>query len=355
MAGEDGRDDTERHEAATPRRLEKAREQGQVALSREAVSFAVLGAGALGMVLALPTLGGQMLAMLRGLLEMTHRADAAAAATQVMIAGLLPVLVVAGLAAAAAVLATLLQTGGLVSAKGLVPRLGKINPLAGFKRLVGVDGQLEFLRSLLKLGLVGAALWWVAGRGEPFAVMLNVTPGGLLQRSAAAATGLLVAALLALALLAVLDLVLVTLRHQRALRMSREEMRQELRETEGDPQIKGRRRQIGQARARQRMMAAVPTAAVVITNPTHYAVALSYARGSDAAPMLVAKGADAVAARIRELAALHRVPIVANPPLARALYRLEPGAEIPPEQYQAVAEVIAYVWRLGRTQTGRVG
>lgn len=343
----------DRTEAATPRRIEKAREEGRVALSREAISFATLSAGAIGLAIALPTLGAQMLATLRGLLEATARADPSRAAIEVMLAGLLPVLTVAGLAVAGALLATMLQTQGLVLAKGLVPRLSKLSPIAGLKRLFGVEGLLEFLRSVLKLGIVGAALWWIAGRADAFLPLLNLPAGGLLHRAAHAAMALLVAALLALALLAALDLVLVRLRHQHTLRMSREELRQELRETEGDPHVKGRRRQIAQARARQRMLAAVPKAAVVITNPTHYAVALSYERGTDAAPTLVAKGVDSMAARIREAAREHRVPIVANPPLARALFRVEAGTEIPAEYYQAVAEIIAYVWRMGQAAAER--
>ena len=128
--------------------------------------------------------------------------------------------------------------------------------------------------------------------------------------------------------------------------MSRQEIKQELRESEGDPKIKARIRQIRQARARRRMLAAVPKAAVVITNPTHYAVALAYERGSKAAPRVVAKGVDSVAARIREVAQAARVPLVANPPLARALYPIELDQEIPAELYRAVAAVIAYIWRL---------
>jgi flagellar biosynthesis protein FlhB len=146
---------------------------------------------------------------------------------------------------------------------------------------------------------------------------------------------------------------LVRWRHLRQLRMSREDLREEMRESEGDPQVKARLRRIRESRARQRMMAAIPNAAVVITNPTHFAVALAYQQGEAAAPRLVAKGADEMAARIRAAAEEHGVPIVANPPLARALFRLEVETEIPPEHWQAVAEIISYVWRLqGRVARG---
>ena len=130
--------------------------------------------------------------------------------------------------------------------------------------------------------------------------------------------------------------------------MSRHDILEEQKETEGDPRVKARLRQIRNFRARKRMLAAVPKATVVITNPTHYAVALAYDRAKHAAPRVVAKGVDTLAARIREVAEANRVPLVANPPLARALYRVELDADIPAEHYQAVAEIIAYVWRLGR-------
>ena len=154
--------------------------------------------------------------------------------------------------------------------------------------------------------------------------------------------------LVAQAAIAGLDFFWVTLRHARELRMSRHDIREEQKETEGDPRVKARLRQIRSIRARRRMLAAVPKATVVITNPTHYAVALAYDRAKQAAPRVVAKGVDSLAARIREVAEANRVPLVANPPLARALYRVEVDTEIPAEHYQAVAEIIAYVWRLAR-------
>jgi len=150
-----------------------------------------------------------------------------------------------------------------------------------------------------------------------------------------------------------LDLFWVFLRHSRQLRMSRHDIQEEQKETDGDPRVKARIRQIRTFRARKRMLAAVPKATVVITNPTHYAVALAYDRAKHAAPRVVAKGVDSLAARIREAAEANHVPLVANPPLARALYRVEVDTDIPAEHYQAVAGIIAYVWRLGRTPVMR--
>jgi flagellar biosynthesis protein FlhB len=148
--------------------------------------------------------------------------------------------------------------------------------------------------------------------------------------------------------IAAADYFWVTFRHNRNLRMSRHDILEEQKDTEGDPRLRARLRQIRSLRARRRMLAAVPKATVVVTNPTHYAVALAYDRAKHAAPRVVAKGMDSLAARIREVAEQNRVPVVANPPLARALYRVEVDADIPAEHYQAVAEIIAYVWRLAR-------
>jgi flagellar biosynthetic protein FlhB len=345
--GQGGGEAEDRTEAATPRRIEKAREDGQVAVSRELAGFGALAGGVLGLVIALPPAGLEMLRGLRAVLERAHEIPPMVAAVELGRLGLLAALPAAVLAAAGALLATFLQTRLLVSAKGITPQASRIDPWAALKRLFGAEGAIEFLRTLLKLGLVGAALWWVLADPASLAGLLNQPPAGLLRAGARAAIELALAALAVFALIAVLDWLWVRWRHLHRLRMSRQDLKEEMREAEGDPYIKARLRQLRQQRARGRMMAAVPKAAVVVTNPTHFAIALAYEQGSSAAPRVVAKGADAVAARIRALAQESRVPIVSNPPLARALFRLELDAEIPAEHYQAVAEIIAYVWRLG--------
>ncbi|NKE47452.1 EscU/YscU/HrcU family type III secretion system export apparatus switch protein [Roseomonas frigidaquae] len=341
--GEAG-DAADRTEAATPRRIEKAREDGQVAMSREAVGWAALAAATLAAIYALPVTGTAMLRAMRATLERGHALGMMDAARALFGLGLMAVLPVAAAAALAAVAATLLQTGGLVSTRMMAPRLDKISPWAGLKRLVAPEAGMEFLRNLLKLALVGAALWFALGDLREIQAALHQAPGGLPATAGAAALRLMLAALVAFAGIALLDVMWVRHRHFGRLRMSKQDLREESRESEGDPTMKARRRQMRQAQGRRRMMAAVPRAAVVVTNPTHYAVALAYG-GDSAAPKVVAKGVDAMAARIREVAQRSGVPLVANPPLARALWRLEVDAEIPPDHYQAVAEIIAYVWR----------
>lgn len=343
MAEEAG-DTADKTEAATPKRIEKAREDGQVAMSREAVGWAALAAATMAAMFALPMSGAGLMRAMRATLEGSHALTMAEALRMLAGSGLMAVLPVAAAAVVAAVAATLLQTGGLVSTKTMAPSLSKISPWSGLKRLVGPEAGVEFLRTLLKLALVGAALWYALGDMRELQAALHQAPGALPATAGAAALRLMLAALVAFAGIAGLDVMWVRFRHFSRLRMSRQDLREEAKDSEGDPTLKARRRQIRQARGRRRMMAAVPNAAVVVTNPTHYAVALAYG-GDSAAPKLVAKGVDAVAARIRQVAQEAGVPLVANPPLARALWRLEVDTEIPPEHYQAVAEIIAYVWR----------
>jgi len=251
--------------------------------------------------------------------------------------------------------AVLLQTGFLIHPGGLSPKLGALNPLAGFKRIFGKDGLVETVKSIGKLAAIGGAVWTALGtdwRWLPASVLLP--PALLPDRLARLVLQVLLAVLGAQAVIALADIAWVRHRHAARLRMTRQDLREEQRETEGDPQIKARIRQIRTLRARRRMIAAVPKASVVITNPTHYAVALAYERGKHAAPRVVAKGVDEMAARIREIARASGVPLVANPPLARALHIVELDAEIPAEHFKAVAEILAYIWGLNR-RVGQAG
>jgi flagellar biosynthetic protein FlhB len=244
--------------------------------------------------------------------------------------------------------ATLLQTRLLVAAKPLRPQFGRVNPLAGLKRLFGRHSLEELARTLLKLGACVAAVWWgvLEEAQEVLPAALALPPDELAGTLAVLLRGMLFSVLGGFAAVASLDLIWVHLQHHRKLRMSREEIRQETKESEGDPHMRARRRQTMRRRSRRRVLAEVPKATVVVTNPTHFAVALAYARGTDAAPRVVAKGADLMAKRIRATAETHGVPIISNPPLARALFLVEEEAQIPAEHFAAVAEVIAFVWRL---------
>jgi len=344
MAEEGGDDAEDRQEAPSSRRLEKAREEGQVPNSREASGFAALLCAVLAATMTLPSMGRDLLRALRGILERGHEFSPEQALEVLMPTALvlLPVLAAATVGAAAT---TFLQTRGLVSAKGLAPQLSRLSPLAGLKRLLGAEQLVEFAKTLLKMALVGAAIWHAGAAPTLLEAVMHQPAAALLNVVADQSLRLVAATLAAFALLAAADLLLVHLRHLRRLRMSRQDMKEEAKDADGDPHIKSKQKAIRQQRARQRMMAAVPRAAVVITNPTHYAVALGYEEGSSAAPTILAKGADEVAARIREKARESGIPLVSNPPLARALFKLPLDTEIPAEHYQAVAEIIAFVWR----------
>ncbi len=344
----------EKTEAPTPRRLEKAREDGQVAVSKE-VSGALGMAGAIiGIALLLPAAAAQMVRSASVLFEQPAQLAGPLpdALWRTVLWGALIVLAVIGLPMLLGPAATLMQTRGMVSAKLITPQFSRLSPISGIKRLVSPTNLVEFLKNITKL----AVLCTVA------AIVLGGMTWQLLP-AASWHTGQLLAALrqdvllllgtlaAVFAVIAVLDFAWVRYDHQRKLRMSREDLKEEMKQTEGDPEIRARLKRIRIERSRNRMMSAVPKADVIITNPTHYAVALQYERGGTGAPKVVAKGVDHMAARIRAAAEKHDIPLVANPPLARALYTVDLDREIPPEHYEAVAEIIAYVWRL-RGQSG---
>jgi flagellar biosynthetic protein FlhB len=253
-----------------------------------------------------------------------------------------------GVLLVASVAGHVLQSKPTFNIEKLAPDLSKLSFLSGFSRIFGLEGWITLLKGLIKLAIVGMAIWtqlWPE-RGmlegiltqSPQAVMADMTH--LLFK-------VLIAALSALVVIAGLDYFIQYTRFMRRNRMSRHEIKEEFRQNEGDPIIKAKVRQIRQERARKRMMAAVPEATVVITNPTHFAVALKYESGKTAAPICVAKGVDALALRIRAVAEENEVPVIENPPLARALYAtVELDEAIPAEHYKAVAQVIGYVMRL---------
>ena len=347
-------DQGDRSVAATPRRLTRAREQGDVPLSRELPILAGLASVTLVLAASGPGIARTLAVRLSLFLARAHMPGLAGGeglyrAFLAMTGAAAPFVLAALLAGIAAVV---LQTGFLVHGSALQPELRRISPAAGLRRLLSPESAVEGLKSLGKIAVLAIATWQVLRHDLP---ALRLAPRWetqtLLAATSRAVLHLLLAVLAIQAAIAVGDLLWVRFRHARRLRMTRQEIREEQKETEGDPKIKLRIRQIRQQRARRRMLAAVPKATVVIVNPTHYAVALAYDRARNAAPRVVAKGVDSLAARIREVAEAHKVPLVANPPLARALHRVEVDTEIPAEHFQAVAEIIAYVWRL-RGQAG---
>ncbi len=351
------REESDRTEEPTQRRQEQARERGQVPTSREPGHVLVLGSGLLLLVAAGSWSVDHLARSLRAALAAAGRTSGAAEAVAALGDALLVVLAWLAVPLAAAIAAPALQGGLVWTATPLAPKLERISPLAGVRRLVSGSTLLELAKGLLKLAIVAVATALVlrplAAGAERLAELDPATLLAVLAAQSSRLAGLVLAALL---VLAAVDWVWQRLQHLRQLRMTRQEVREELRDSEGDPTLKQRLRQLRLERARRRMMAEVPKATVVVTNPTHYAVALRYEAATMAAPVLVAKGVDHAALAIRELARRHGVPVVENPPLARALHAaLEPGQSVPPAHYQAVAELIAYVWRLARSPAGRPG
>ncbi len=343
----------ERTEQATPKRLREAREKGDIARSRELATMAVLLAAALGLLMTgryaverMASLMRQGLAVPRAVLLdpalLPQWLGHALTGMLLVLAPVLAILVVAALAGQFAL-------GGVAfSPAGLAPKLEKLDPVKGLQRLFSWRALAEFLKAIAKCLLVGVVAVLVLRHEMPRLLMLGREP---LQPALADAVTLLVHAFVwlasALVLVAAADVPFQLWDHARKLRMTRQELRDEAKETEGNPQMRARVRQVQREMARRRMMEAVPTADVVITNPTHYAVALSYDDSRAGAPRLVAKGADLIAAEIRRRAEAAAVPVVPAPPLARAIFHnTELDQEIPRALYLAVAQVLAYVYQL---------
>jgi flagellar biosynthesis protein FlhB len=347
----------DRTEAATPKRLERARNEGNVPVSREAATLASLAAVTLALAWFGGATGRDIVPRLTVFLAHADTAslagpDGMRIAGTALLRGIVPFALAAILGGGGAIL---LQTRFLLHGGALKPSFSRLDPRAGVKRLLSLDSLADTLRSIVKISVIGVALWRVILGDLPALARLPYQDPTLLPaRIIPPLLHVALVVLVAQAVVAAADVLWVHLRHARRLRMSREDIREEHKESDGDPKIKARIRQIRQQRARRRMITAVPKATVVVTNPTHYAVALGYDRTKNAAPRVLAKGVDSMAARIREVAEANNIPMVANPPLARALYRVEVDAEIPAEHYQAVAELIAYVWRLARASGQRM-
>jgi flagellar biosynthetic protein FlhB len=351
----DDQDDSQKTEEPTQKRLDEARQKVNVANTREINHWFMIAAATLFVTAFAPQTLSDMQRALTPFIEspdaiptdLDHlRRITLSLFGDLLLASLMPLAVVV----VAAIAGGFLQQGFLVSAENIMPKLEKISPMAGINRLFSARSIAEFVKGLIKLAIVGTVatmlIWPLIGQLAAITTMEMVQ---VLLLSQSLATRLMIGVLAVMTLIAALDFLYQKFEHLRKLRMSRQELKDEYRQSEGDPMVKGRLRQIRMERARRRMMAAVPQADVVITNPTHYAVALKYVAADMSAPRLVAKGVDAVALKIREIAKANDVAVVENPPLARGLYAaVDLDQEIPPEHYKAVAEVIGYVMRLKR-------
>ncbi len=359
---EDQTDDSDKTEDPTQKRISEARQKGQVARSQEVNHWFIILAAALWLSIFAGPMARRLVQALRSFIEQPHaiRLDSFQLRDVLMdTAGQIGLALMAPLALVtlAALVAGLIQNGLVISSEPIIPKIEKISLTKGLKRMFSAKSVVEFVKGVAKVSIVATVvmilLWPKVGVIPNIAGLSLSQFTDLLQ---GLAVRVLIGVLSVMTLIAVLDFMFQKQQHLKQLRMSKQETKEEFKQTEGDPMVKGRLRQIRMERARKRMMAAVPEADVVITNPTHYAVALKYNMNSMDAPRLVAKGIDSLAMKIRELAEEHKIPIVENPPLTRALYQaVDLDQEIPAEHYKAVAEIIGYVMRLKGTISGDPG
>jgi len=347
--------DLEKTELPSQRRLDQAREKGQVARSRELSTFTILLAGGATFWFMGASFTEHMVKSLRSGLILDK--DMAFNSSLIIprlydlaldaLVAFSPLLLVVMLTAA---LSPLLLNGWLFSTESLQPKFSKLNPISGIGRMFSMQSLVELSKAVAKSILVGGVAAWVIWHNKDLMMSLSTQSvdtaipqmGYLIGASFMAIVG-------AMLLIVLIDVPFQLWDHNKKLMMTKEEVRQETKETEGDPMVKGRIRSLQRESARRRMMAAIPTADVVVTNPTHYAVALKYSDKGSRAPVVVAKGSHLLALRIREIAEENHVPILEAPPLARALHKhTELGESIPEALYTAVAEVLAYVYQLHR-------
>lgn len=345
--------DLEKTEDATPRRIERAREQGQVPHSRELSTFVVLITGLMVLVFMFDSVfEGMRQLMAHGftfttadLTDPDKQMQRLYKAAGDMLVLLIPYFVAV---AVVAIVANVMVSGWLFTADAFMPKFSRLNPLSGIKRVISTQGLIEMIKALLKAALVGGISVWVmwGDRNEVLGLISEPLESGvahlghLLQHTLIWVVG-------SLAVLVLLDVPWQLYSYHKSLRMTKEEVKQEMKEAEGDPQIKARIRQLQRESARRRMMQSVPKADVIVTNPTHYAVAIRYDQATMRAPVVIAKGAFRMAEQIIDAGREHRITILRAPPFARALYFHAPlDKEIPVQLFQATAEVLAYLYQL---------
>ncbi len=344
-------DDQERTEQATSKRREESREKGQVARSQEVVSVSILVAGLLffyfgGSTLILKTMN-VMTAGFReaGLVTLTQDSVNTIIVSYIFKGfGILFPLLIAVLIAA--ILGNVLQFGFMFSSESIQPKLDKISPAKGFKRLFSVRSMVELLKGILKVCIIGGIAYIIIRNEFDHLIPLaDQSAWGAFKYIAGVCFNLLLAMTVMLVLLAALDYAYQRWEYEKSIRMTKQEIKDEYKNTEGDPMIKARIRRIQREMAQKRMMAQVPKADVIITNPTHLAVAIKYSPDHMQAPIVIAKGADFIAEKIRNIAKENDVPLIENKPLAQVLYKMVKVNDMVPENlYKAIAEVLAFVY-----------
>ncbi|MEW5919730.1 MAG: flagellar biosynthesis protein FlhB [Bacillota bacterium] len=347
----EGEDKTEQ---ATPHRLREARKRGQVMKSMELNAAINMAGMAFFFLLFWPFFQNGIFAMLQHFLR-TLPVEAAAGDLPIMLVMRLSLqhymkLVLPFLLAAffTGFIANVMQVGFLISTEAIKPQLNRLNPVEGFKRILSRRSLFELVKSVLKVVIFALVCYfYLRSQLQPMLLLLGQEPGVTARLLGKILVGLAFRVAAVFFMLALIDFIYQRHEYLKNLRMSRREIKDEYKQLEGDPHVRSRLRERQRAIARERSLARVPEATVVVTNPTELAVALRYNEKEDGAPLVLAKGAGVLARRIREIARDYRIPVITNPPVARLLYReVEIGGEIPVELYQAVAEILAMVYRL---------
>lgn len=346
-------DESQKTEEPSAKKLREAKEKGQIAQSREVNNLLMIFGMALVVMMVAPYAAQGLMDMMANFIERSNdfSIDTIGSYQGFLMGAVWGTLKTVGIAffilIVLAFLTGFVQNGLIWSGESLKPKLERISPLKGFKRLFSMKSIVEFVKGLTKITVVGVVGFILL---EPILehthTYITQSPSASAQDMHAWAVKLLIGVMVVVAMIAALDFLYQKFEFLKSMRMTKQELKDEFKQTEGDPQIKSKIRQLRQERARKRMMAAVPTADVVITNPTHYAVALKYDFDTMAAPLCVAKGLDTIALNIRKIAEENKVSIIENPPLARALYdSVDLDETIPEEHFKAVAEIIAFVFR----------
>ena len=356
----DDQDESQKTEEPTSKKMADALKKGDVAKSQEVGNWFMISTATIVVVVFAPGIATDTRQALFGFLEQPHNVVMDAANVMRVIAEtvgsvLLSLLVPVLLLLTAALASNLIQHPLIFTTEKMKPELSKLSPIKGAKQKFSMRQLVDFSKGLIKVGLVGTiAIYLIWPESNTLPQLITIDLAGVLAQIHKHIIVLLGGVIAVMFVIAVVDFAYQKYEHHKKQKMSRQDVRDEHKDADGDPKIKAKLRAIRLERARQRMMAAVPDATVVITNPTHYAIAMYYENGGLAAPKVVAKGVDKVALRIREIAEENGVPIVENPPLARALFAtVELDDEIPVEHYKAVAEVIGYVLSLKRPASRR--
>jgi len=358
MAEEDS--SQEKTEEATPRRLEKAREEGDVPRSRELSTFTVLMAGTVGLWIFGDRIFQSIVSVMKdnltveraAIYDTNQMAIHLASAANEVVWGLVPLM---GLLVVAAIVGPLGLGGWNFSGKALMPKGSRINPISGLKRMFSMRSLVELIKGWLKVSLVGGLALVIMSWVEPEILFL---PMESIETALAHSVDIILWTAIALSastlIIAAIDVPYQVYEHAKKLKMSMQDIKDEFKETEGKPEVKRKVRQMQMEMAQRRMMGDVPEADVIITNPTHYSVAIKYDPGVASAPIMLAKGADEIALKIREVGNEYDIPILEAPPLARSIYyNTEIGDEIPEGLYIAVAQVLAYIFQLDQYMAGR--